>query len=175
MQVITQNYKKGFVKLKITTLEDLWYLTNIVDNDDLITSQTFRKIKLSGKDERSTKIIKKSALITLQTEKIDHSQNLLRISGKITNSSNEDISKGSYHTINLEINSILKIEKPQFYSYQIKKIEEASKQKVSKILICTLDREEASFALLKESGYELLSEFQGEVEKKSQEHLQKMK
>ncbi len=173
MQIITQNYSKGSVKLKITTPEDLWQLTHLLDIEDSITSQILRKIKLSGKDERSNKIIKKSALVTINLEKIDLKENLLKLSGKITQSSNEDIPKGSYQSINLELNSILKIEKPKFYSYQIKRIEESTKQKLSKILICTLDREEASFALLKDSGYELLSELQGEVEKKEQQQTTK--
>ena len=90
MQIITQNLKKGIIKLKITTPEDLWHLTSIIDKDDLTTAKTQRKIKL----DKTNKVIKKSVLIKIQTEKTELKDNILRISGKTIESSNEEIPKG---------------------------------------------------------------------------------
>lgn len=173
MQLIMSDFKKGIVKLKVENMDDLWYLSNIIDPSDLITGKTQRKIKLTQETERQKKVVKKTATIKIEIEKIEFhkSLNSLRVSG-IIRQAPEDIPKGSHHTINIEENSVIKIEK-KFLKYQIDKIKEASKREVPKVLLIALDRSEASFALLKKNGYDLLSEIAGEVPKKSyQEKLQ---
>ena len=51
--------------------------------------------------------------------------------------------------------------------YQIEKLNEASVEKPAKILICVFDRENAIFALMRQYGFEVISEIQGQVQKKS--------
>ena len=59
MQCIYQDPKKGIVKLKVTNLDDLWYLSHILTQKDRVKGRTYRKIKLGGENDRNTKIIKK--------------------------------------------------------------------------------------------------------------------
>ncbi|MBU0628284.1 MAG: mRNA surveillance protein pelota, partial [Nanoarchaeota archaeon] len=49
------------------------------------------------------------------------------------------------------------------------RLKEACQEKVSKILILVMDREEAYFALLKKYGYDLLTSIKGKVRKKGME------
>ncbi len=173
MQLIMSDFKKGVVKLKVENMDDLWYLSNIIDKSDLITGKTQRKIKLSQETDRQKKVVKKTITIKIEVEKIEFHKTLnsLRLSG-IIKQAPEDIPRGSHHTLNIEENSIIKIEK-KFLKYQIDKIKEATKKSVPKVLLVALDRSEASFALLKKNGYSLLSEISGEVQKKSyQEKIQ---
>jgi len=167
MKIIFKNIKKGELKLLIENLDDLWCLSNIIDKGDLIRSKTIRKIKLQKEAQRKPQIIKKPITLTIEIEKIEFHKysDSLRASGKIIQAP-EDIPKGSYHTIEIKENSVILITKPKWYSYQLKKIEEASKETKPKILIVVFDRENASFALLKKYGYLYLSDLQGEVPKK---------
>ncbi|MBI2673154.1 mRNA surveillance protein pelota [Candidatus Woesearchaeota archaeon] len=167
MQIIHQDFKNGEIKVKITELEDLWYLSHIIDKKDKITGRTIRKIKLDKEGEKSGNIIKKPAVLSIETEKVEFNpeSGILRISGVIREGP-EDVQKGVFHTINVEENSIITIKKPQWLKFQIEKLKEASNKSTPNILICVMDRDEASFALLKKYGYEMLSDISGEVEKK---------
>lgn len=167
MKIIYSDFKKGEVKLKIENLDDLWYLSTIIDSGDEINGRTIRKIKIGEQDARSMKIVKKAIFLKIKAEKIEFSKtsNVLRVSGSITQGP-DDVSHGSHHTFNLEVNSIITIEK-KWLTYQIDKLKEAASTKVAKILICVHDREEAYFALMKKYGYELLSHIKGDVAKKA--------
>lgn len=170
MKIIYKNLKKGELKVKIESLDDLWYLSHVIDPNDLITSRTIRKIKIGKEEDRKTNITKKPVTLTIKVEGIEFHKysDSLRISGKIIHAP-EDVQKGDYHTIGLEENSILLIKKEKWLDFQLKRINEASEALTYKILICTLDREEASFALLKKYGYDDLGELQGNVQKKGDE------
>ncbi|MBS3137118.1 mRNA surveillance protein pelota [Candidatus Woesearchaeota archaeon] len=168
MQITHKDLKQGIMKVKIESLDDLWDLSNIIEENDLITARTERKIKLGGSEDRKSQVVIKHITITLVVEKIEFSQtnNTLRISGKITESP-EDIPRGSYHTITAEESTVLTIKKEQWLKYQLDKLKQASQQKQLRVIICVFDREHAIFAVLKRYGYEILSEIKGDTEKKN--------
>ena len=168
MQLIFQDQKKGIKKLKITSLDDLWYLSQIITENDLVKASTYRKIKLGSENDRNAKIIKKPITLEIKVEKIEFHKTLdsLRISGKTTLEI-EEIPKGSYHSLNLEINSILTITKT-WLPYQNEKLKDSLKDS-SKILILALDREHATLAILKNYGPEIIAELEGEAQKKAYE------
>lgn len=165
MQLLKTDYKKGNVRIKINDPDDLWYLSHIIDDGDLVTGVTTRKVKIG--DSENAKVAKKTFLVTLEAETVDFSAagHALRINGKIKEGP-EDIPHGSYQSISLELNDECTISKEQWLTHQRQKLEEAGKIKYS-YLLCVFDREEALFALTKKFGYEILSKTQGEVPKKS--------
>ncbi len=167
MKQIYFDKKKGKAKLKIGNLDDLWYLSQIIENGDLIEGKTIRKIKIGKEQDRKQAIIKKPVFLRIQVEKIEFSKtsDVLRVSGKIVEAPDE-IQKGVYHTFNLGINSTVKIIKERWLGYQIDRLKEACKEKKYEILICVMDRDEAYFALLKKYGYEILTHITGDVSKK---------
>jgi protein pelota len=161
---------KEEMKVKVENLDDLWYLSQIIDQGDLVKGKTVRKIKIGEEDQRKQKVVKKSIFIEVKVEKVEFSKttDVLRIGGVITQVP-DDISKGEHHTFNIEENTTITIKKERWLQYQIDKIKDACSTKVSKILICCFDREEAYFALMKKQGYSLLSSIKGEVQKKAEE------
>ena len=166
MKIIKQNLKHGEVRLQPQNIDDLWYLSNIIDPGDQIKGKTFRKIKPS-KTER-TKIIKKPVFISIKAEKIDFSKDILKVLGVITEAP-DDVPKGSHHSFNIESNTIITIIKPVWLKFQIEKLKESTKTQIPKIIILVFDREEATFAITKRSGFDILSEIKGQVEKKAEE------
>ena len=173
MRIHGKDISKGYVKLEVNTLDDLWYLSHIISEGDLVTGKTTRKIKIgSPSPDGKQKVVKKTYTLKIQVTKVEFHKytNLLRISGKIEEGP-EDIPKGSSHTITVEENSILSIEKQQFLSYQIEKLNEAEKGLGAKILLVILDREEAIFADMKKYGYEIITRAKGTVAKKEMESV----
>ncbi|MFC1728504.1 mRNA surveillance protein pelota [Nanoarchaeota archaeon] len=170
MEVIYSDFKKGEAKIKVTSLDDLWYLSHIIDEGDSVKGQTLRKIKSRADDERAVKSTKKTVFIIMDIEKVEFHKysDVLRVSGVIKEGP-EDVQKGEHHTFNVEINTIITIIKTEWLKFQKDKLKEASSEKTS-ILIVVMDREDANFAITKQYGYDYLSELRGEVQKKGDEN-----
>ncbi len=173
MKILNQNLKHGKVKIKVDNLDDLWYLSNIVDPGDLVKGRTLRKIKIGESTDRKMKVSKKPVFLEIKVEKIEFHKttNALRIAGVITQGP-EDVAHGEHHTFNAEENTVIQITKEKWLKFQVDKLKEAASAKHSKILICVHDREEAFFALSKKYGYEMLTSFTGDVQKKAVETKQ---
>lgn len=165
MKILFRSLKQGEVKVKIEDLDDLWYLSQIIDNGDIVKGQTFRKMKVGEKEEG----IRRAVFLELVVENVEFGKHspILRVSGKITQGP-EDVPRGSYHTFNVEDNSVITIMKKEWPKFQLERLEEASAELSAKILICVFDREEAIIALLKKYGYDVLAELKGSVQKKAE-------
>ncbi|MFT4261677.1 MAG: mRNA surveillance protein pelota [Candidatus Woesearchaeota archaeon] len=163
MKILKKDLRQGLVKLQITNQEDLWYLSHIVEENDVIRGSTERKIKIG--QEPNIKTVRKKVFLEIKTEKIEYEpeHNALRLLGTIT-SGPDDISLGSYHSFNLQERDEIEIQK-DWASYQLDKLEEATKESKN-ILLVVFDREQAKLAELKKTGYTLLTEIKGDVQKK---------
>lgn len=167
MKIIHSDLKKGEIKVKAENLDDLWYLSQIIEKNDFVKGRTFRKLKIGEETERKQSVVKKPVFLKIQVEKVEFGKasNALRISG-IIKEAPEDIPLGSYHSFNVEENSVIEIIKQRWMKFQLGKLNDAGRQQ-PKILVCVHDREEAYFALMKKYGYELLSSIKGNVAKKA--------
>lgn len=163
MNIIKTDFKKGYAKIKIEEIDDLWYLSHLIDPGDLVYGKTTRKVKI-GAGENAT-LTKKTLMLKIEAETIDLAENSLRINGRIREGP-EDIPKGSYHSISLEEGNEFTLEKVQWLEYQKQKLHEASEKKYN-YLLCLFDREEAIFALTKKIGYQILVKITGDVPKKA--------
>lgn len=167
MRIIKQDYNQGIVRVNLTNQEDVWYLSQLIDPDNLVTSVTTRKIKIG--DEENAKVTRKTMVLTIQAEtvNIDETGLILRINGKVKNGP-EDVPIDSYHALSLQEGSEVTIKKDNWLSYQKKQLLESIKEK-SNYLICLIDREEAIFAKPKAFGYEIISKIKGDVQKKGRD------
>ncbi len=166
MKILSKSLNKGEIKTLVENLDDLWYLSQIVDERDKVRGHTFRKIRIG--DSENAKVIKKPVNLTIEVEKIEFHKytGALRISGKVIEGP-DDIGKGVHHTFDVNANDSLTIIKEKWLKYHLDKLQDASKMKSANVLIVAFDRGEASFALLKKYGYDMLSEIKGEFEKKA--------
>jgi protein pelota len=142
MKILLKDLKRNRMKLMVETLEDLWHLEHVMEAGDIVTSRTFRKtvVKKGGTFDYGEK---KPMILTIKAEKIEFQKDsgLLRITGPIVEGP-EDVQKHSYHTIRVDVNSVLTIEKAKWKSYHLERIEKARFRKPV-LFVCVLDREEA--------------------------------
>ncbi|RLJ08570.1 MAG: mRNA surveillance protein pelota [Candidatus Aenigmatarchaeota archaeon] len=152
MKILKLDRKKRFIQLKIENPEDLWHLEKILETGDIITSKTLRKtsVKREDKIEYGKKI---PVTIGIKAEKweLRPEMHSLRITGPILSGPKDVITLRSYHTHQIEPGNVLKIEKEKWKPYQLERLKKA-KVKQPEIFVCVIDREQADFALLKESG-----------------------
>lgn len=152
MKIIHQDRKEGKIKLKVESPDDLWHLEKVLEKGDLVTSRTLRKKAI----KRGREILegeRRPMTLTINLEDVERQAGILRLRGKIV-SGPEDIRLSSYHTLNIEPWSVLTIKKEDWKSYQLERIKRAM-VKQPLLFICVLDREQADFAVLKESGIEM--------------------
>lgn len=160
MKIISKNKEK--YKLKTENLDDLWYLSQIIEQGDFVSGKTFRKLKIGDSD----KVVKKQFFLKILAEKVEFTSTSLRILGT-TVEEKEDIPKGAYHTITLDESSEFILEKT-WLKYQLDKLNESVNVILPKILILLLDRDEALFSISKRDGYEIITHLDGEVTKKDE-------
>ncbi|MDD5499874.1 MAG: hypothetical protein PHT91_03295 [Candidatus Nanoarchaeia archaeon] len=106
MKVIKSNFKINEVTVKIESLDDLWYLSQIIVPGTIIKGKTFRKVSVNEKESD-----RKHVFIELISEKIEFKEfeDILKILGKIEASSDERVQKGEHHSFNLSINDEITI------------------------------------------------------------------
>jgi protein pelota len=165
MEILKSDFKKGIVNIRVTNQDDIWYLSQLIEQGDLVKGKTTRKVKIG--DSENAKVTRKIMTVKVEAETINLNETgtALRVNGKVKEGPH-DVPTDSYHSISLELGNDFLIEKPHWLSFQKQKLKEASQKKYN-YLFCLMDREEALFALTQKTGYKILTKLKGEVAKKA--------
>ncbi len=163
MQLLHKSRKTGRVKLKPEHLDDLWELSQLIKQGDLVTARTERKIDLGS--DRSNQV-RKQLTLTGEVTKAELEHDVLRIQSTITQGPDDLVSHGDHHSFTIETNTEFTLEK-NWDSVDWQRLEEAAKRKPLNILLVTFDREEAWFAELNRRGYQTITSLSGDVAKKA--------
>lgn len=176
MKIIFFDKKKGLVKLTVTTQDDLWHLSKVIELHDLVSAWTTRKIKIGEEEERAI-AVRKSVYLQINVQKIELSQ-VLRLNGYVTEGQ-QDIPAGSSHSLEIGLGTEVLIQKETWHEYQLKRLKEAeSASAAPTVLICLLDDEQANFGVLTPDGIKQISQIvlrlsKKYVEEKNKEGLDK--
>lgn len=162
MKVLHQDARHGEIKMLIDTLDDLWYLCNIIEVGDLAFALTYRKDETKDDKIRPDKARKRPVYLGVHVEKVEFHEfsNRLRISGTIIE---DEESISAHHTLNLEIGDDLKIVKDAkakggWKDYQLQQIREAINETNRPLVtFLALDRGEATIAELRQYGVQQIA------------------
>ena len=124
MRVLNEDRSTGDVRLQVETDEDLWHLYNIVETGDLITASTTRREEKSADKIRAERAEKKRMTLGVRIEKIEFSEEDLRLKllGTIE-AGPQDI--GQHHTLIFEEGDSLTISKQRWKETQIERVRRA--------------------------------------------------
>lgn len=157
-------------------LDDLWHLDKIIEEGDELEARSYRVYKPTedSKGER------KPITVRINCEKIEFSKygDSLRVTGKIISGKPEEfVQIGNYHTINVEIENHLLIQKEKWTKFQLDRIKKAiSETKRPRLGIILIDNEKALVSYLRgygvEHSHELYSD-RSKRDKNPEEKLQK--
>jgi stalled ribosome rescue protein Dom34 len=125
LRVLELNKGGKVARIKVDSSFDLWHLEKIISKGDFVTARTQRNIFIQ-REEGKEKVRKKFVVLKIGVEKIefDEKKNKLRLNGRIVEAP-EEISKGDYHTIEVGVGLVLKIEKQEWSVEQLKRLEKA--------------------------------------------------
>jgi len=150
--------KSGTVMVRTETLDDLWHIERVLEKGDLLTARTLRKTTIKrGSEIREGDRVSLTLTISLEKMEFHKDSHALRLTGPVVSGPEDRVQLGSYHTLSTGIRSGLAIRKESWKGYQLERLKRARLKK-SLLLVCVLDREDAHFAVLKESGIEHLAE-----------------
>jgi len=146
MEIIEKSKSDGYVRIKVTSADDLWYLQQVLGKGDKAKKRTMRTM-LEGRE-------KKSVVLRIRVEKTELQEDRLRITGEITEGA-DNIELG-YHTFNLEEDDEIEIWR-DFSESDWETLEKAASSKAYNVLFCIVEDGKADFYQVRESGIEDIS------------------
>ncbi|MFW9922482.1 MAG: mRNA surveillance protein pelota [Candidatus Thorarchaeota archaeon] len=173
MNIKSRKYHEGAVTLIPETTDDLYVLYNIILPNDKVKARTYRRVRLGSggeEDGKSDKGERVPMILTIDTEDVQFHEfaNRLRVKGKILEGPEDLISYGTYHTINIEIGTLVTIIKEVWAKVDVDRIEEAVKKSASaKVLIVAIDDSEATIGAVGAFSSNIIAHFSERIPKKS--------
>ncbi|PSP55478.1 mRNA surveillance protein pelota [Halobacteriales archaeon QS_1_67_19] len=144
------------------SLDDLWHLTYVLEPGDLVSGDTTRRIQRDDDQMRDTGGEREHMHVTLNVESVGFHKfaNRLRIGGVIEDCSRED-QLGMHHTINVEENKDLTVEKV-WKPDQLDRLAEAEAATDNPdVAIATVEEGKAHVHTVAQYGTEEYAEFTG--------------
>jgi protein pelota len=159
MKIIHKDLDHNTIKTVPETLDDIWHLSNIIQPDDLVKALTFRTDDQATDKIRTKKASKKKMKLGIRVDQVKFHEfsDRLRIHG-IIEEGPQDL--GSHHTFNVTADNrdVLTIIKETWKPHELQRLDEAVKQtSESIVLFVSLDNDEATIAVLRQSGIQWIA------------------
>lgn len=152
MKILHQDAKANEIKLLPETLDDLWHLHNLIDNEDLVFATTYRRGEEKTDKLRPERVEKVRMRLGLRVRKVEfhESEDVLRVLGVIE-SGPQDL--GEHHTLMISLGEPLSIIKPEWKTQHFDRIKRAvaSSEKPS-IFFVAIEDTDAVIAAAREYG-----------------------
>lgn len=152
MRILGKDGSSGEVKVLPETDDDIWHLYNVICVGDLVTASTTRRDEKADDKLRAERAEKKRMTLGVRVEKIEYDGDGLRMRllGVIEEGP-QDI--GQHHTLMIEPGEPLRIDKEHWKQTQMDRLETAARDTVKpRIVFVSLDQDEATVAVLRQSG-----------------------
>jgi len=150
MKIIHKEIDKGILKLRVDNSDDLWHLSHIIENGDLLYGKTYRKEMKKTDKIRTEKLERVPVNLEIKVEKIEFSKDVMRL--RVTGVITQGEEAGSHHTFNIEENSVITLNKI-WKKHQLDRIERAIKDTLTpKVLIVCIEEGDADFGLITQYG-----------------------
>ncbi|MCX8174361.1 MAG: mRNA surveillance protein pelota [Thermoplasmata archaeon] len=162
LKVLSENLKEGAVKLIPETEDDLWYLSQIIEEEDFVKGLTFRRVE--GRDDalRAESAEKKPVVLGIRVKNVELKEfgAILRVSGIIETG---EMGQGNFHTINVEPGKDILLVKQVWTEGMKKLLQEALSARHVEIVFVALDDASAVLATLTERGVKTLAEINAHI------------
>jgi len=167
MKIIKQDTKEGIIEVIPQTLDDLWHLSHIVEVKDNVSSKTTRRIQDNTGDKlRNDRGVKKTFYLGIDVENVAFHlfTGKLRLTGVITRGPEDLIPLGSHHTLEVKLNTPLKIRKLKWSKWALKRLKQSvdASKKLSAIIV-VIEDDTATLGLMRQFGIEYYGPVKGNI------------
>jgi len=155
LKIIDKDLRKGWVKVRIEDVDDLWILKNIIKAGDVVVSKTLRDVKVDGEGKRRLPMT-----LAIKVEKLYFQPfaSRLRIHGIIVEGPEEYGLRGSHHTLNVDVGSEITLFKESISQALLRRLESLSNRRRFRALLVAADFDEVSLAILYDQGIRFLND-----------------
>ena len=132
MKLLEEAFTKGgggHVRLVPDTPEDMWHVYNLIRIDDHVDAVTFRKVTRGGDGDgigggaAESERVKVRLRLKVEDVSYDGEGEACRVKGRNTTET-EHVKLGAYHTLDLDVNRPVKIEKDEWDGLDIDRLRE---------------------------------------------------
>ncbi|GLH03942.1 hypothetical protein R5R35_008207 [Gryllus longicercus] len=128
MKLVHRNVDKdgeGVIALVPEEPEDMWHAYNLIAEGDCVRASTIRKVQNESSTGSSTSSRIRTTL-TIRVEVIDFDTQacMLRLKGRNIEE-NQYVKMGAYHTLDLEVNRKFSLQKPEWDSVSLERVDTA--------------------------------------------------
>ncbi|MCD6207390.1 MAG: mRNA surveillance protein pelota [Methanosarcinales archaeon] len=148
--------QNGAIELVPESLDDLWHLKYVIEDGDMLGAFTKRRVEGATDKIRPDAAEKRSTHLTIEVAGMEFHRfsNRLRVRGIIR----RGIDTGEYHTINIEIGSMIKIEK-HWKPDQLERVRDAVAASARpRVVIVTIESGEACIGFVRQFGVDLVTQ-----------------
>lgn len=170
VRVLKIDELEGVIKVEPKGLEDLWYLSTLIQPGDVVEGKSFRRHKTAGNEgDRPDSGEKKPVFLAVSASSVEfaESANKLRVTGKIVSGEPEELVQvGSFHTIDIEEGHAITIKK-KITAYDLEILDEAKRSaKAVKAAVVAIDERKANFFTITASGIHAVAEIESGASKR---------
>jgi len=143
-------------------VDDLWHLSHVLEDGDLVAGDTTRRIQRDDENLRDTGGEREHLFVTIEVDDVEFARfaNRLRVGGEIVDCSRED-QLGHHHTLNVEEHDEITIEK-RFKPDQEERLEEAVEATENpEVAVATVEEGEAHVHTVAQYGVDSYASFTG--------------
>lgn len=162
MKVLHRDLKEGKLKLKVESLDDLWYMKSILEEGDTVEGVSYRRIrdeerKRADRGER----VKMHLAIRVKGIEFSPYASLLRVTGTIEQGPEDLVSFGSHHTLELKIGSVVTLRK-EWRRWHLERLREAEKAgETPLIIVAGIEEGEAELGVVRRYGVDFTARIIG--------------
>jgi protein pelota len=166
LKVIKEDLKNNEVTVIPQSSEDLYILYNLLLPEDQIRAKTTRKIKNIGSGKDSTSRI--SVLMQLLVNEVEFTgfSDVIRVKGLIRSASDEHVSLGTHHSINITLLKELTIIKDNWTKFDLDNLRTAQLGSSSGLILIAIDDEGALVAQVGSHAMKILNELRPSMTRK---------
>lgn len=152
MRILHQDARSNEIKLMPQNIDDLWHLSNLIDERDLVFATTYRRKEEQSDKLRNERMEKVRMRLGIRVEKVEfhESDDRLRVLGRIE-SGPQDV--GEHHTLMVSPGDDVTIVKPEWKTQHFDRIKRAvaAAEKPSLVFV-SIEDTEAVIAAAREYG-----------------------
>jgi protein pelota len=152
MRILHQDARSNEIKLMPQNIDDLWHLSNLIDERDMVFATTYRRKEEQSDKLRNERMEKVRMRLGIRVEKVEfhESDDRLRVLGRIE-SGPQDV--GEHHTLMVSPGDDITIIKPEWRTHHFDRIKRAvaAAEKPSLVFVAIEDTE-AVVAAAREYG-----------------------
>lgn len=155
MKILKQYMNTGLLVAQAENLDDLWYLSQVIREGDLVKARTLRLVRAKDDKLRAEKGQKQAMTLSIKVEKaeFDENANRLRVLGTIVAGPEDLVALGDHHTLEVGEHDQVEMFKDSWSAADIKYLKDAEKAaKTAKVMICVIGDGEATVALVRDRG-----------------------